>query len=194
MATTTVPLLDLAHKPKFSPLWHNAEGEFDTAILAAGVTASIEAAAAAAIASIRSTADTGNPQLLADDTIDHVINAVELTGVDFTAAGLGHGASGPVTLTDAAEHQLVDVAGNGSFMAGLTDGTIRLSLPASDGAGHTTTATENSVLPDTDKGLSQTLSVNAVNSTSRPCRCHGGTHFCVFGDHIVRWGYRHSDN
>ena len=135
----------------------------DTTSLAADVTASIEAAASAAIASIRSAADIGNPQLLAVDTIDHVINAAELTGVDFTAAGRGHGASGPMTFTDAADHQTVDVAGNGSFTAGLTDGTIRSSLPAGDGAGHTTTAT--SVLPDTDKGPSQTSSVNAVNPT-----------------------------
>ncbi len=103
-----------------------------------------------------------------DDTIDHVINAAESTGVDFTVAGLGHGAIGTVTLTDAADHHAIDVTGNGSETAGLTDGTIRSSLRASDGAGDTTTATGNSVLLDTDKGPSPTLSVNAVNPTYVP--------------------------
>jgi hypothetical protein len=157
---------DLAYTSKFSPRWHHKES--DTANLAADVTASIEAAAAAAIASIKSAADTGIPQLLSDDTIDHVINAAESTGVDVTAAGLGHGASGTMTFTDAADHQLVDVAGNGSYTAGLTDGTISSSLRASDGAGHANSLSGNSVLLDTNKGLSPTLPVNAVNPTYVP--------------------------
>jgi hypothetical protein len=89
---------DLAHESTFSPRWHQRES--DTANLAADVTASIEAAAAAAIASIKSAAD---PQILTDDTIDHVANAAASTGVDFTVAGLGHSAIGTVTLSDAAD-------------------------------------------------------------------------------------------
>src|SRR5437667_12344408 len=114
---------DLAYTSKFSPRWHHKES--DTANLAADVS---------------------------DDTIDHLGNTAESTGVDSAAAGLGHGAS--VTFTDAADHQAVDVAGNGSYAAGLTDRMISSSLPAIDGAGPTTTAAGNSVLLDTGKGPS----------------------------------------
>jgi Bacterial Ig-like domain len=128
------------------------------------MASSIEAAAAAAIASINSAAEMGNPPLRADDAIDHVVNAAESTGVAFTA-GLGGGASGTVTFTDAADHQAVDVAGNASSTAGLTDGTMKSLLQASDGAGHSTTWTGNSGSLDTDGGVSPTLSVNALNPT-----------------------------
>src|ERR1700676_3031041 len=155
---------DLTHKSEFSLRWrHDERAEFDTPTLAAGVTASIEAAGGAAIAAIKSAADKGARHLLLDDPIDHVINAAESTGVDFTTAGLGHGASGTMTFTDAPDHEVVDVGGNGSHTTGLTDGTISSSLWASDAAAHTTTSTGNSVLLDIDKGLSPTLSVDAVN-------------------------------
>jgi Protein of unknown function (DUF642) len=153
----------LAYKTSFSPRWHHNES--DTVNLASDVRASIEAAAAAAIASIKSAAEIGNPQLLADDAIDHVANAAESTGIDFTAAGSGRGASGTVTFTDAADHQAVDVAGNGSHTAGLSDGTMKSLLQASDGAGHSTTGTGNSGSLDADGGVSPTLSVNALNPT-----------------------------
>jgi hypothetical protein len=76
---------DLSYKSTNSPWWHHRDS--DTADVAADVTTSIEAA----------TADVGTPQPLADDASDYLINAAGSTGVDFTVAGLGHGASGTVT-------------------------------------------------------------------------------------------------
>ena len=98
---------DLAHKSKFSPRWHHAEEERDTAILAAGVRASIEAAAAAAIVSIKSAADIGAPQLAVDDdAIDHLIDAADATNVKFSLSGLTASAGDTVTFSDTANHRV----------------------------------------------------------------------------------------
>src|SRR3974390_289158 len=108
-----------------------------------------------------------NATLTVNDTSDHIINATESSAVAFTVSGLGGNQSGSVTFTDAANHQVVvDVGANGSFTADLstlTDGTITSSLSTSDTAGHTASATGNSVTLDTDKDLTPDVTVNAAD-------------------------------
>ena len=138
--------------------------------MAAAVTASIEAAAAAAIASIKSVRSGGTlsvPQLLVDDTVDHVINAAEATNVDFSVVGPAAGESGTVTFTDVANHQVTAaIAANGTYsvdLSSLTDGAVTSSITITDSAGQSSTVSGNSIILDTDKGLSPTLVVDAAN-------------------------------
>ena len=100
-----------------------------------------------------------------NDTADHVINAAESRAVAFTVAGLDVGASGTVTFTDTANHQVaVAVGGDGIFSAnlsGLADGTITSELSATDPNGAGVSAAGNAVSLDTDSALQPSLSVNA---------------------------------
>src|SRR5262249_2259832 len=71
------------------------------------------------------------PALRIDDTTDHVINATESSTVTFEVSGLTSGATGAVTFTDSADHEVVvNVGANGSYSADLStlsDGTIESS-------------------------------------------------------------------
>ena len=141
----------------------------DTSVIAAATVSAVQSAAEEAIAAIRSasSASTGVPKILVDDTIDHLVNAAEAPSVEFTVSGLAAGASGTVSFTDAAHHEVtVEVAGNGQFAAdlsSLTDGTVTSSLSVTDVANHTLSVSGNSVSLDTDKDLHPTLSVDASN-------------------------------
>ena len=67
----------------------------------------------------------------------------------------------------AANHQVVvNVDANSSYAADLstlTDGTITSSLAATSPTGNTTSATGNTVTLDTDRDLTPTVSVNALD-------------------------------
>ena len=109
----------------------------------------------------------GTTVLSIADTSDHIINATESTSVAFTVSGLAAGATGAVTFTDSGNHQVVvDVQGNGAYSADLstlTDGTVTSSLSAAGASGSSVSATGNAVTLDTDRGLTPTVSVNALD-------------------------------
>ena len=109
----------------------------------------------------------GAASLSINDTADHVINATESTAVAFAVSGLAPGASGEVTFTDTANHQVVvDIGGNGTYSASLstlTDGTITSSLVTTGPAGHMATGSGNAVTLDTDSMLTPTVVVDAAN-------------------------------
>jgi len=102
-----------------------------------------------------------------NDTADHIINAAESTAVAFTVSGLAAGATGAVTFTDIANHQVVvRVGGNGTYSANLSalaDGTVTSALSATDTSGNNVIASGNAVPLDTDSTLTPSLSVDATN-------------------------------
>ena len=110
---------------------------------------------------------TASASLSVADTSDHIINATESASVAFTVSGLSAATTGAVTFTDSGNHQVViDVQGNGAYSADLstlTDGTITSSLSAAGPSGNPVLATGNAVTLDTDRGLTPTVSVNAVD-------------------------------
>src|SRR5262245_17615740 len=65
------------------------------------VEATASANPAMTTSSSSTTAGSGAASLSVNDTSDHVVNAVESGAVGFTVSGLGAGASGTVTFTDA---------------------------------------------------------------------------------------------
>ena len=72
--------------------------------------------------------------------------------VAFTVSGLEAGALGEATFTDIAGHQVVVDVANGTYSADLstlTDGTITSLLSPTNPAGHTATASGNTVFLDT---------------------------------------------
>ena len=93
-------------------------------------------------ASIKSAADIGIPQLLLDDTIDHVVNAADATNVEFSVSGLAAGASGTVTFTDAANHQVT--AATDAADSTFTSDTSAIGAGASGADSFTTPATNSS--------------------------------------------------
>ena len=160
----TGTLLDGAHD--FTSTVTDAAGKTSAASAAFSVMLAAQALAAApTIAS--SLHDASVTNLVINDTADHVINATESTAVAFTISGLKGNETGAVTFTDAANHQVVvNVGANGSYAADLstlTDGTITSSLAATSPSGNTTSATGNAVTLDTDRGLTPTVSVNALD-------------------------------
>jgi hypothetical protein len=110
------------------------------------------------------------PTLSISGTTDQVINAVESTNVAFTVTGVEAGATGIVTFTDVANHQIVvSINSDGTYSADfstLTDGLITSSLSVTNLTGSTTTAAGNAVSLDTDTNLSPTFSINAFDPSN----------------------------
>ena len=69
-------------------------------------------------------------------------------------SGLATGATGEVTLTDAANHTAIGDIGTNGTLSAVTDGIINASLSQNDLTGGSTTATANAVSPDTDDAAS----------------------------------------
>ena len=110
---------------------------------------------------------TSVPALRIDDTTDHVINATESNAVTFEVSGLTSGATGTVTFTDSANHEVVvNVGANGSYSADLStlaDGTIGSSLAATSPSGGTGSATGNAITLDTDRDLTPTFTYDSTD-------------------------------
>ena len=114
------PVPDLIHEFTASTIERRFVAEA-TALLSRLSKSSASESASLTISGMVGTSTSPGAQavrLSIDTTSDPAIKAAESTRVDFTKAGLGPGASGTGSFTDAADHQVVaDFAGYGSCTA-----------------------------------------------------------------------------
>ncbi|HTN26319.1 MAG TPA: calcium-binding protein, partial [Burkholderiales bacterium] len=107
-------------------------------------------------------ADVGDD--LAVTLSDHVINNAEKTSVGFTVAGLDGDAQADVTFTDSSSNTVVvHVTANGSGTAnltGLADGTINVSILATDTSSNTATGAGDTADLDTNADVGGDASVS----------------------------------
>src|SRR4029079_10209078 len=106
---------------------------------------------------------------------DSSINNSEKAAVGFTVAGLDGDAEADVTFSDGTNPDVVvHVTGNGAGSADLTsldDGSISISIKATDNAGNTANGTGDSLTLDTSADLGTALAVtaddNSINNSEK---------------------------